>query len=150
GGLPRALDLLGRAVRKSPQDPDARFQLGLCLQRMGRTEEARDQMLRALDLDPHQQALYNSLAQIATQLRRPAPARLFAQAVRQVEEHLREEDRALRAVWNRPRDPGAHRATAAFRRRTGELAKAKAQLEEALELRPGWLPAQQELQRVTR
>src|SRR5207249_6839088 len=72
GDLPRALDLMGRAVQKAPQDPAARFQLGLLLQRLGRSEAARDPMLRALDLDPHQAPPYNSLVRVAAQLRRAA------------------------------------------------------------------------------
>jgi tetratricopeptide (TPR) repeat protein len=150
GDLPRALDLLGRAVRKAPQDPAARLQLALLLQRFGRFEEARDQMLRSLDLDPHQAAPFNSLVQISAQLRRPAPASFFARAVRQVEEHLREENRVMRNVWDQPGSAEAHRAAGEFRRRTGDLAKAKAQLEQALELRPSWPEAEQELRRVTR
>jgi tetratricopeptide (TPR) repeat protein len=150
GDLPRALDFAGRAVRKAPQDPAARFQLGLLLQRLGRPEEARDQLLRSLDLDPHQTPPYNSLVQIAAQLRRFAPGRFFAQALRRVEARNREEERVMRRVWTRPRDPDAHLAAARFRRRAGDLAKASAHLEQALELRPGWPVAQQELRRVTR
>jgi tetratricopeptide (TPR) repeat protein len=150
GDLGRALDLIGRAVAKAPRDAAGRFQLGLLLLRLNRLTEARDQMLRALDLDPHQAPPYNSLAQITGQLRRPAEARLFARAVRLVEARLREEDQAMRRVWQHPRDAGAHLEAARFRRQTGDLAKAKAHLEQALELRPGWPSASGELARVKR
>jgi tetratricopeptide (TPR) repeat protein len=150
GDLPRALDLLGRAVRKAPRDPAARFQLGLLLRRMGRMEEARDQMLRALDLDPHQVPPYNSLAQIAGQLRHPAQARFFAMSVRGVEARLREESEVMRRVWRHPRDAGAHLAAARFRQRIGDLTTAKAHLEQAVELRPGWPDATRALRRISR
>lgn len=150
GDLPRALDLFGRAVRKAPQDASARFQLGLLLQRLGRLEEARDQMLRALDLDPHQPPPYNSLVQIAGQLHRSAPLRLFARAVRQVEGRVREEGEVMHRVWEHPRDAEAHLAAGRFRRRSGDLPKAKAQFDQAVELRPGWPEAEQELRRVKR
>ena len=90
------------------------------------------------------------LVRVAAQLRRAAPARFFAQAVRQVEARNREEEQVMRRVWTKPRDPDAHLAAARFRRRSGDLAKAKAHLEQALELRPGWPEAAQELRRVTR
>lgn len=150
GDLPRALDLLGRAVRKAPRGPAARFQLGLVLLRMGRPVEARDQMLRALDLDPHQVPPYNSLAQIAGQLRHPAQARFFAMSVRQVETRLREESEVMRRVWQHPRDAGAHLAAARFRQRAGDLTTAQAYLVQAVELRPGWPDATRELRRVRR
>jgi tetratricopeptide (TPR) repeat protein len=148
--LPRALDLLGRAVRNAPQDAAARLQFGLLLQRLGRPGEARDQVLRSLDLDPHQAPPMNSLVQIAYQLHRPAPASFFAGAVREVEKHLREESRVMRTVWDRPQSAEAHFAAADFRRRTGDLGKARAQLEQALELRPHWLDAERELLRINR
>jgi tetratricopeptide (TPR) repeat protein len=149
GDLPRALDLIGRAVGKSPRDPEARFQLGLLLQRLGRLEEARAQMLRALDLDPHQSPPSNSLAAIAAALRAPAQARLFAQATRQIQARIREEERVMRRVWQNPGDAEAHLAAARFRRRTGALPRAKAHLEQALALRPRWPEAARELRRVT-
>ena len=66
-----------------------------------------------------------------------------------MEARNREEEQVMRRVWTKPRDPDAHLAAARFRRRTGDLAKAKAHLEQALELRPGWPEAAQELRRVT-
>jgi tetratricopeptide (TPR) repeat protein len=150
GDLPRALDLMSWAVAKTPRDPDARFQLGLLLQRLGRPEEGRAQMLRALDLDPHQPPPYNSLSAIAAALRSPAQARLFAQAIRRVEARVREEERVMRRVWENPGDAEAHLEAARFRRRTGALPRAKAHLEQALALRPGWPEATLELRRVTR
>ncbi len=150
GDLPRALELLGRSVHKNPADAAGRFQLGLLLRRLGRLDEAREQMLRSLDLDPHQTPPYNSLAQIAAQMGQPAEARFFARAIRQVEARVREEERVMRRVWDKPRDADAHLAAARFRLRIGALAKAKAHLEQAVEYRPGWPEARQELRRVSR
>jgi len=56
---------------------------------------------------------------------------------------------ATMASYLRGGGADAHLAAARFRRRTGDLAKAKAHLEQALELRPGWPEAQQELRRAT-
>ncbi len=50
----------------------------------------------------------------------------------------------MRRVWERPRDADAHLAAARFRRQTGDLTRAKAHLEQAVELRPGWSEAEQE------
>jgi hypothetical protein len=56
----------------------------------------------------------------------------------------------MRTVWDRPQSAEAHFAAADFRRRTGDLGKARAQLEQALELRPHWPAAERELLRVNR
>jgi tetratricopeptide (TPR) repeat protein len=148
GDFPRALDLLGRSVRAAPRDATARFQLALLLSRLNRPEEAREQLLRALDLDPHQAASYNALAQAAAQLKAPAHARLFGRAVREVEARLRVERQVMQQVWARPRDPTAHLAAARFRRAAGALPQAKAHLDQAVELRPGWPEAMAERERV--
>jgi tetratricopeptide (TPR) repeat protein len=87
---------------------------------------------------------------VAGQLRRSAPSRFFAQATRQVQGRAREENAALRRVWSRPRDADAHLAAARLRRRAGDLTKAEAHLKQALEIRPGWPEARQELDRITR
>lgn len=150
GDLPRALELIGQAVRTAPRDPAARLQLGLLLQRLGRLEEARIQFLRALDVDPHQQPPYNSLSTLAATSGRPAQARMFAHAIRRVEARVREEEQSMQRVWERPRDADAHLAAARFRIRTGALSRAQAHLQQALELRPGWPEVARELRRVTR
>jgi Flp pilus assembly protein TadD len=127
---------LTRAVAGDPHEPRWRLLLAQALQRLGRTEEARRQALRALDLDPRQNRAYTVLLQSARQLHAAGPLSLFAALQRSVEARLREEQPLRQATWDRPRDPAAYAALADFLLRTGDPSAAEPQLAEALRLRP--------------
>jgi tetratricopeptide (TPR) repeat protein len=148
--VPRAVEVLTRAVAAAPNDAKARAQLGAALMRAGRPEEARRQMLRSLDLDPNRGPTYSTVVQLARQLRRPGPVALFGPMVRTVEQRLREELTLWRRTWDRPDEPQGYLDLARFLIRTADLSRAESQLEEALRLRPGWPEAQAELTRVRR
>jgi tetratricopeptide (TPR) repeat protein len=148
--LARAIEILTRAVAVAPRDAKVRAQLGEALTRAGRAEEARRQMLRSLDLDPNRGPSYNTVVQLARQLRRPGPLALFAPMVRTVEQRLREELTLWRRTWDRPEEPQGYRDLARFLIRTGDPKRAESQLEEAARLRPGWPEAEAELARVRR
>jgi tetratricopeptide (TPR) repeat protein len=137
-GLPRAVALLTRAAVGMPEEPRWRVGLAQALQRLGRIEEARRQALRALDLDPHQSAVYNQIVQLTRLEGTVGPLSLYADLVRSLEARLREEMPFWQATWQRPRDPQAYVALASFLLRTGDLEKAEGQLMEALRLRPNW------------
>src|SRR5260370_21231981 len=79
----RALDLFGRAIELAPREASYRYQLGLLLQQLDRTEAARRQFLRALDLDPRMTAAYAGLLHASGQLREPGQIALFAPAIRE-------------------------------------------------------------------
>jgi cytochrome c-type biogenesis protein CcmH/NrfG len=146
----RALELLTRAASLAPEDARARYHLGVALMRAGRPEEARRQLLRTLDLDPHRGPTYSTIVQLARRLRAPGPADLFAGLVRRVEDRLREELALWRRTWDHSQDPDGYLALARFLVRTAAPRKAEAQLEEALRLRPDWPEARAELLRVRR
>jgi tetratricopeptide (TPR) repeat protein len=148
--LPRATEALTSAAALAPESARARHYLGLALMRAGRVEEARRQLLRALDLDPHHGPTYSAVVQAARRLRQPGPVALFAPIARAVEDRLREELSLWRRTWDHPEDPDGYRAVASFLVHTGQIAKAEAQLEEALRRRPGWPEARADLERVRR
>jgi tetratricopeptide (TPR) repeat protein len=147
---PRAVAVLARAASGDPEEPRWRLTLAQGLQRLGRTEEARRQALRALDLDPKQRRAYTLVLQCARQQGAAGPLALFADLLRTVEAQQHEEQSLRQATWERPRDSGAYAALAAFLIRTGDLAAAESQLAEALRLRPDWPAAQARLALVRR
>lgn len=146
----RAVEVLARAAVLSPADARARYHLGVALMQTGRPEEALRQLLRTLDLDPNRGPTYSTVVQLARRLRQPGPIALFGPIVREVEDRLREELALWRQTWDHPDDPGGYLTLARFLIRTAEPAKAEAQLEEALRLRPRWSEARAELLRVRR
>lgn len=132
----QAVAALARAATGDPHEPRWRLFLAQALLRLGRPEEARRQALRALDLDPRQSRAYTVLLQCARQQHAAGPLSLFAGLQRAVEARLRQEQPLRQATWDRPRDPAAYAALAAFLLRTGDPAAAEPQLAEALRLRP--------------
>jgi tetratricopeptide (TPR) repeat protein len=128
----------------------ARYHLGIALMRSGRLEEAQRHLLRSLDLDPNRGDTYGTVVQLAHRLRQPGAVALFAPLVREVESRLREEMTLWRRTWDHPDDPGGYLALARFLIRMADLRRAESQLEQALELRPGWREAEEELARVRR
>jgi tetratricopeptide (TPR) repeat protein len=146
----RALSLLREAVALAPDDPAPRYQLGVRLQQAGHIEEARQQLLHALDGDPTQAAAYNNLLQVAAVLRQPLLARRFESLMRLVRESRRTRDAAWRRRWEHPTDPDAYYQLALDLTRTGGLSSAEYQLQRALTLRPHWPEASRLLDRVRR
>jgi tetratricopeptide (TPR) repeat protein len=135
--VPRAVSALARAANGAADEPRWRLALAQGLQRLGRHPDARRQILRALDLDPHRSDAYNQVVQIARLERADGPLRLYAGLVRDVEARLREEQALWRATWERPGDAAAYVALADFQIRNRDLRAAEGQLSEALRLRPG-------------
>src|SRR5262249_55960146 len=120
------------------------------LQRLGRIEEARQQALRALDLDPGQNRALPLVLQCARQEHAAGPLSLFAELQRALEARQHEEQPLRQATWERPRDAGAYAALAEFRPRTGDLAAAEAHLAEATRQRPDWPEPRRRLAMVRR
>ena len=52
GDTGQAVDLYRRAVEANPKDAGAHFNLGLLLQRLGKTEESVKEINAAIKLDP--------------------------------------------------------------------------------------------------
>jgi len=145
---PRALALLGRAVELKPDVPEYRYRLGVAYQQRGEWEPARRELLATLDLDPSHAGAYNALTQVAQGVRQPHQVRLWAEAMRAVQERQREETSDRLEAGARPRDPAVWFALAQTLLRAGELEKAQGQLEQSLWLRPGWPEARRALARV--
>jgi Flp pilus assembly protein TadD len=68
--------------------------------------------------------------------------------MRSVQERRSEEKRQRRAAGQNPHDPSHYYALAKALLQGGEVAKAQSQLEQALQLRPGWPEARLLLKRV--
>lgn len=134
----RALSLLRQAVTLNPNAAEYHQQLGAVLHQQSQWEPARREFLAAFSLDPNRSDACNSLAQLAQALRRPGQLALWAGATRAVQERLREEKLQRRKTSQHPRDPSVYYAWAETLLREGKLAEAQSQLEQALQLRPGW------------
>jgi tetratricopeptide (TPR) repeat protein len=145
---PRALALLGRAVELKPDVPEYRYRLGVAYQQRGEWEPARRELLATLDLDPRHAGAYNALTQVAQGVRQPHQVRLWAEAMRAVQDRQREETSDRLDAGARPRDPAVWFALAQTLLRAGELEKAQGQLEQSLWLRPDWPEARRALARV--
>ena len=59
-----AVDVLERLFEVGPERPDARFNLGLCLERIGRADEARQAFLRVIELDPSHKGAHVALVRV--------------------------------------------------------------------------------------
>lgn len=133
--LQRAREWLQRAVSLEPGSGRYHEQLGQVLQQLGEPAAAREEFLRAWDLDPSLTATGSSLVQTAQQSDRPAQARLFGRIVRAADDARREEERLRERAMDAPNDAEAHVALARFLVRAGQLEKARQHLDRALEQR---------------
>ena len=145
----RALSLLRQAVALSPREPDYHHQLGVLQQQWGQPEPARREFLATLSLDPDRSSAYNNLTQVSQALRRPRQVALWAAAMRAVQERLSEEKRQYREIGEHPDDPGRYYALAKMLLQNGKLMQAQSQLEQALQMRPGWPEARRLLAQAT-
>jgi tetratricopeptide (TPR) repeat protein len=148
--LPRAEAAFRRAVGLAPARAEAHQSLGLVLQRQGRMAEARDELLRALDLDPGVTATANLLSALGGSLRQPAEARLFSGIARVLEARERESQALWRAIARQPRDGAAHERLARLLTEAGDLRRASYQWEQVVELQPRQREARERLAVVRR
>jgi cytochrome c-type biogenesis protein CcmH/NrfG len=146
--LARARELFERSVLLAPDAPDLRVQLGASRLRSGDAAAAIAEYYRALDLDPASSTAYNGLVQAAQRLGKPHQVALWARAMREVQDRGREETRLRREAGAQPRDPARFIALATALIRSGSLARAEGNLEEAVELRPSATEARNLLARV--
>jgi tetratricopeptide (TPR) repeat protein len=145
----RALTLLRRAVELAPRAPDYRYRLGIAYQQRGEWEAARRELLAAIRLEPGHTGAYNSLTQVAQALQKSHQVRLWAQALRSVQERHGAETRFRLEAGARPCDPAGWFALAQTLLREGAWEKAHGPLEQALWLRPDWPEARRALARIT-
>jgi tetratricopeptide (TPR) repeat protein len=146
----RALDLARRAAYRNPREADHWHQLGVLLRGDGRLDEAADALLRALDLNPASVQSCSLLVQIAGQQQRPETSRFFATLVSELEERRRTTKPLWRAVYSHPADAAAHARLARFLLATGDLRRARYQLQQVAALRPADGAARRELAVVDR
>jgi Flp pilus assembly protein TadD len=150
GSLDRAAEALSESVARLPDNAEYRDLYAQVLQRLGRFDEARRQYLQALDSDPFRISCYNPVAQLAWRLNRPGAAAFFPTVIRSVQARLSEESVLWRRVWDHPEDAEGRWKLARFLCRTGDLTKARSQLEQALERCPQWPEARQLLATIQR
>jgi tetratricopeptide (TPR) repeat protein len=141
----RAEAALRQAVELAPGDTEAHRRLGLLLQRQGRLEASRDELLRALDLDPDLTAAASALVAVAAARGEPSRARLFSEVVRALQARGRERDALQRAVGLRPEDAASLARLADLRAEAGDLRRALYPWEQLVALRPGDRTARQRL-----
>lgn len=146
----RAAETLAKAIELAPESGEYRDLHAQSLRRLGRIDDARAEYLRALDYDPYRISCYTPVAQLSWRLNRPGAAGFFPAVIRSVQARLTEESALWSRVWTHPQDADAHLKLARFLCRTADLKKARYQLEQALELRPGWPEAKQLLATVRR
>jgi tetratricopeptide (TPR) repeat protein len=132
----RAALLLERAVRRAPLDPSNRVAWALSLQGLGRHDDAREQLLRALDQDPcHLPALRGLLAAVRAS-GSETQTTLWARVARRAIEAQQQEGRLWQQTWDRPLNAAAYLALARQLILAGRLRPAQSQLDEALRLDP--------------
>src|SRR5262249_44128035 len=131
--LQRAVSLLRQAVALNRRSPEYHQQLGAALQQLDRWEAARREYLATLSLDPDRSAAYNGLTQVAHGLQRPQQVALWARAMRAVQARLRDEQSQRREAGDHPLDPTPLLLLAQTLLRSGRLAPAQGQLEQALQ-----------------
>lgn len=148
GDLSRVEPLFERSTARDDDAPEPRIQLGALRLQSGDTARALGEYLRATDLDPIAPAGYNGLVQVAQRLRKPGQVSLWARAMREVQDRKREETRLRREVGAHPADPTRYVALATALIRSGSLARAEGNLEEAVALRPDGYEARSLLARV--
>jgi tetratricopeptide (TPR) repeat protein len=152
--IPRAEIALRRAVALEPARADHHLFLGLALQRQGKLEEARQAFLHALDREGapggRSSAAAGALVRVATALRQPAQARLFAGLAPLLQARHREGAALRRDVHLRPHDPAAHERLAHFLSEGGDLRRAMYQWEQGVELDPTRAGAAERLKVIRR
>jgi protein O-GlcNAc transferase len=135
--LPRAEATLRRAIALAPDRAEAHQSLGRLLQRQGRPAQAKDELLRALDLDHSLTSVATPLTSVAAALRQPGELRLFSDIARALEARERKSEALWRAVAVQPRDAAAHRQLALRLTEAGDLQRASYQWEQLVALQPG-------------
>ncbi len=116
--------LLRRAVDLAPNDPEVRYQLGLCLERLGKAEEARAQFERFKQIEADLKRLGELLEVVVKTPRDPAPRReagIICMRNGQPAEGLRWLQGALEAA---PADRATHDALATYYLGQGDTARA--------------------------
>jgi tetratricopeptide (TPR) repeat protein len=146
----RALDLARQAAYRNPREAEHWHQLGVLLRGDGRLDEAADALLRSLDRNPESVESCSLLVQIAAQQQRPETSRFFAALVSRLEERGRTAKPLWRAVYRTPADAAAHAQLARFLLATGDLRRARYQLQQVTALRPADAAARRELAVVDR
>jgi tetratricopeptide (TPR) repeat protein len=146
----RAAEALAKAIELAPESAEYRDLSAQALQRLGRTDDARAEYLHALDYDPYRISCYTPVTQLSWRLNRPGAAGFFPAVIRSVQARLTEESTLWPRVWSHPQDVEARVKLARFLCRTADLRKTRYQLEQILELRPGWPEAKQLLATVQR
>jgi tetratricopeptide (TPR) repeat protein len=131
----RAAARLQRAVALAPGDASCRYAWALALQALGRMEEARSQLLRALDLDPRHLPALRRVVAIARSGGLDEPVVLWARLARREAARRQAEARLWQETWDRPKAPAGYLALARHLIQRGGLRPAQSQIEEALRLR---------------
>ncbi len=112
-------------VVKRPAHPGARVNLGAALREAGRRDEAAQQLLEALRLEPNLSEAHNNVASILLEAGRPADAIPFAEA----------------ALRQKPAFAAAHNNLGSALTQTGRVAEGERHFLEALRLNPELAPA---------
>ena len=70
GNYENAIEMLERAVKGESGDPQLRMQLATYYQKSSRLNEARQEMIKALRLDPNNEMIQNAFAKLDNQMGR--------------------------------------------------------------------------------
>lgn len=109
GDLPRAAQLIGRAIAAGGPAPDLHYNLAIVLKAMGKLQDAADHYDRAIALKPDHVNAHNNLGNVWKALGRPDKARAsFA-----------------RALQHNPDNADTHYSLGVLHCETGERAKAE-------------------------
>jgi tetratricopeptide (TPR) repeat protein len=139
----RAAEVLAQAVAAAPENGGYRDLYGQALQRLGRYDEARRQFLQALNVEPTRIACIAPLTQLAWRLSQPGAGAFFPRVGRSVQQRVSEESVLWPHVWEHPDDAAGRLRLARLLCRTGDLTRARDQLEQVLARQPDSQEARQ-------
>jgi tetratricopeptide (TPR) repeat protein len=136
------------ALLMSPRHTRARTALAAALRSQGRTAEALAALEPLLDAPDAGSAALLTAAQLARQLGQTARAGDLTRRYTSRQARQREVERLSYRVALTPSDPGLHFRLGRVYLAAGDTPRAVVELRRALELRPGWDAARQELARA--
>lgn len=134
--IPKATESLRDALAIRPDNPYARYYLGLCLQRDNRLAEVAQELERVLQLDPDYQQARLVLGRLYIRLNRVPEGKKLLAEHRRREKRYHEHSRAAERIANEPRNAEAHWQMARIYEQDKKIPLLIMELRKTLELNP--------------
>jgi tetratricopeptide (TPR) repeat protein len=130
------MEVFQQILAATPEDPTARYYLGLCYQRKKQIPDALKELEWVYQRTPDFEQTRLILGQLYISSGHAEEGRRILEQERQIREREERRSRAGYRVATRPNDPNAHRELGKLYREIGDLPRAIVELEKTLELKP--------------